>query len=259
MFKDYFYHERIRQTVAIFGSLFTRIHVVRTDSNGKILSTVRVPLAYAPRSKFLARLQQVQDLENDTSIAMKLPRMSFEMVSLAYDSTRQLGKTNSQLVTAKVPAGTKRTKVGQATPYNVVFSLNLIANNQDDALQMVEQILPYFAPQYTVTATPYKDHPSIKEDIPITLQSVSFVNDFDGPQESRQTVQYTLDFEVKINFTGPIDGSASIITKAITDLEFTQGTKYLTITTEADETIMFDSDYGFTTSYDYGEITSDDR
>lgn len=259
MFTDYFYHERIRQTVAIFGSLFTRIHVVRTDSNGKILSTVRVPLAYSPRSKFLARLQQVKDLEKDTSIAMKLPRMSFEMISLVYDSTRQLSKTNTQLKTAKIPSGTKRSKVAQATPYNVIFSLNIIANNQDDGLQIVEQILPYFAPQYTVTATPYKDYPTIKEDIPITLQSVSFINDYDGPQDSKQTVQYTLDFEVKINFTGPIDDKSNIITKAITEVEFSKGDEYLTIITEANDTIMFDSDYGFTTSYDYGEISSDDR
>ena len=83
MFNDYFYHERLRKTVAIFGSLFTKIHVMRTDKNGKVLSTVRVPLAYSPRSKFLLRLQQVGEFGVDDSVAIKLPRMTFEMTSMA--------------------------------------------------------------------------------------------------------------------------------------------------------------------------------
>lgn len=257
MFKDYFYHERIRKTVALFGSLFTRIHVVRSDATGKTLSTVRVPLAYAPRSKFLARLQQVQDLETDQSIAIKLPRMTFEMTSIAYDSTRQLAKTNNTLVTASTVSGTKRAKIQQSTPYIITFSLGIYANNQDDALQIVEQILPYFAPQYTVSIKPYSDYPTIKEDVPITLQSVSFINDFEGAQETRQTVQYTLDFEVKVNFTGPI-GDSNVITKALTEFEFKQGEKFLTIKTEADDTIYYDSDYGFTQTYDFEDIASDD-
>lgn len=108
--------------------------------------------------------------------------------------------------------------------------MNVYTNNQDDALQIVEQIVPYFAPQYTVTIKPYKEHPTIKEDVPITLQSVSFINEFEGQQESRQYVQYVLDFEVKINFTGPIN-EGKVITKAITEFEFEKGTKHLTTTT----------------------------
>lgn len=257
MFNDYFYHERIRKTVALFGSLFTRIHVLRKDANGKVLSTVQVPLSYAPRSKFIARLQQVTDLEKK-SIAIKLPRMTFEMTSIAYDSTRQLAKTNNQLRTSSSSESTKRAKIRQSTPYTITFSLGIYCNNQDDALQIVEQILPYFSPSYTVTIKPYSDYPDIKEDTPITLQSVSFLNEGEGAQETRQTVQYTLDFEVKVNFTGPIN-DGSVITKAITEFEFEKGNKFLTVNTEADPTtILYDSDYGFTETYDYENVSDDD-
>ena len=258
MFNQYFYHERIRKTVALFGSLFTRISVVRKDANGKVMSQVQVPLAYAPRSKFLARLQQVGDLNTDQSVAIKLPRMTFEMTSIAYDSTRQLAKTNNQLRNSSANDGTKRTKIRQSTPYIITFSLGIYCNNQDDALQIVEQILPYFSPTYTVTIKPYSDYPDIKEDTPITLQSVAFLNEFEGAQETRQTVQYTLDFEVKVNFTGPIS-DGSIITKAITEFEFNEGNKFLTVNTEADpNTILYDSDYGFTETYDYENVSDDD-
>jgi hypothetical protein len=257
MFDNYFYHERLRKTVAIFGSLFTKIYVIRTDSNNKVMSTVRVPLAYSPRSKFLARLQQVGEFGKDDSVAIKLPRLSFEMTSIAYDSTRQLAKTNTQLRAATVDDSKQRAKIRQSTPYIVTFSLGVYANNQDDALQIVEQILPYFAPQYTVTMKPYKDYPDVKEDIPITLQSVSFINEGEGLQEQRQTVQYVLDFEVKISFTGPIS-DGEVITKAITEFELNQGTKYSTITTTPTVIPQYDSDYGFTQTYNYEEISSDD-
>ncbi len=258
MFDNYFYHERLRKTVAIFGSLFTKIYVIRTDVNNKVLSTVRVPLSYSPRSKFLVRLQQIGEFGKDDSVAIKLPRMSFEMTSIAYDSTRQLAKTNTQLRTASANDANQRAKIRQSTPYIVTFTLGIYANNQDDALQIVEQILPYFAPQYTVTMKPYKDYPDIKEDIPITLQSVSFINEGEGLQEQRQTVQYVLDFEVKIDFNGPID-DGKVITKAITELQINEGTNYLKTTlTPNPSTIYHDSDFGFFETYDYADISSDD-
>lgn len=258
MLGTYFYHERIRKTVALFGSLFTKIHVMRTTSAGASINQVRVPLSYAPRSKFLARLEQVENLPGDETVAIKLPRMSFEMTAISYDSTRQLSKTNNTLVAGASGTSTGRSKIRQSTPYIINFSLNVYTNNQDDALQIVEQIVPYFAPQYTVTIKPYKEHPSIKEDVPITLQSVSFINEFEGQQESRQYVQYVLDFEVKINFSGPIN-EGKVITKAITEFEFEKGTKHLTTTTTPNpSTIYYDSDYGFTSTYDYADIISDD-
>tara|TARA_B110000858_G_scaffold184492_1_gene225759 strand:- start:801 stop:1583 length:783 start_codon:yes stop_codon:yes gene_type:complete len=258
MLGTYFYHERIRKTVALFGSLFTRIQIQRTTSSGGSYGQVRVPLSYAPRSKFLARIEAAKDLPGDESIAIKLPRMSFEMTAISYDSTRQLSKTNNTLVAGASGTSTGRSKIRQSTPYIINFSLNVYTNNQDDALQIVEQILPYFAPQYTVTIKPYKEHPSIKEDVPITLQSVSFINEFEGQQESRQYVQYVLDFEVKINFTGPID-EGKVITKALTEFEFEKGNKYLTtITTPDPSVIYYDSDFGFSETYDYEDIGSDD-
>ena len=256
MFGGHFYHERVRKTVAVFGSLFTQLYVIRKNSSGASMSQVRVPLSYAPKQKFLDRINQQENLA-DESIALKLPRMSFEMTSIAYDSIRQLAKTNTTLVTSANREGTKRGKIQQSVPYIMTFSLTVYANNQDDALQVVEQILPYFAPQYTVTIKPYADHPTIKEDVPITLQSVSFINEYEGDLATRQIVQYVLDFEVKINFTGPIN-DGKIITAALTEFEFNKGDKYLTIKTAANSTVYYDSDYGFNTTYDFGELKSDD-
>ena len=151
----------------------------------------------------------------------------------------------------------KRAKINTYVPYNITFQLNIYAKTQDDALQIVEQIMPYFAPQYNLTMSPLAAYPGLKEDVPITLQSVSFINEGEGLQEQRQTVQYVLDFEVKISFTGPIS-DGEVITKAITELELNQGTKYSTITTTPTVIPQYDSDYGFTQTYNYEEISSDD-
>lgn len=95
MFGNYFYHERMRRSVAMFGKMFNDVYVLRKDGSGGILSTAKVPLAYAPRSKFLDRIRQQADLNTDQNVAIKLPRMSFEITSIQYDPTRQLQKTNN--------------------------------------------------------------------------------------------------------------------------------------------------------------------
>lgn len=250
MFGTYFYHSRIRKTVAAFGSLFTRVHVLRKDAAGKAMSTVRVPISYGPRSKFLARIQQVETLPGG-GVAIKLPRMSFEMTSLVYDDTIQLPKMNTQLLASTTNDTKKRAKLSTKIPYVVTFSLNIYANNQDDALQIVEQILPYFAPSYSLTMKPYGDYDEVLEDIPVTLQSVSFLNDYEGDQVSRQVVQYVLDFEMKIAFTGPIS-DGTVINKSIVEFELNKDSDAFSIAYTPDpEGIFADSDYGFSEAYTY--------
>ncbi len=253
MFGNYYYHERIRRSVAIFGKLFNDVYVLRKDSTGNVISTVKVPLSYAPKQKYIDRIREQADLAAGQRVALKLPRLSFEIISLNYDPARQLQKTTN--FTQPGTAATSRAKLNVFVPYNISFQLNVYAKTQDDALQIVEQILPYFSPQYNLTIKPLASYPNVKEDVPITLTGVDFADDYEGDVASRRTIIYTLTFEMKINFYGPIADS-NVITRAIPKIDIdTQGladSDYLTITvTPTPAGVSADSDYGFLEVYDY--------
>jgi len=210
MFGTHFYHKKVRTCVSIFGKLFNNIYVVRPNSQ------VKVPLSYAPKQKYLERVRENADLSVDTQVAIKLPRMSFEITSFAYDAQRQLTKVSNFNTIGT--ANTNRQKFYSPVPYSINFQLNVYAKTQDDALQIVEQILPTFNPQYTLTIKPFStEYPDFKEDIPIVIQSVSFADDFEGALEQRRTIIYTLDFEMKVSFYGAIN-TGEIIRTAKTNL-----------------------------------------
>lgn len=213
MFGTYFYHQRIRKAVAVFGSLFNNINVVRENSAGDIISQVKVPLSYAPKRDFLARIDAMQNGEQaEFQVALKLPRMSFEITSMNYDATRQLPKMN-KCVTFPDNFSGRAQEVYTPVPYTVGFQLSIYAKSQDDALQIVEQILPYFTPQYTVTVKPLADFDT-KEDTPITLTAITFSDDYEGLLEARRTIVYTLDFEMKLSLFKNVSSSSSVITQA---------------------------------------------
>tara|TARA_B000000609_G_C24173848_1_gene352327 strand:- start:1149 stop:2009 length:861 start_codon:yes stop_codon:yes gene_type:complete len=217
---EYFYHQKIRKAVAMFGTMFNNINIVRRNASGATVSQIRVPLAYAPREKYLARIQSDPDLRRDQKIALKLPRLSFEITSIQYDPNRKVPKLNKfSVAKAGQTNSGLRGQLYSPVPYIISFQLNAFTKNQDDALQIVEQIIPYFSPQYTLTIKPFEDYPSIKEDVPITIQSVNFQDDFEGPLEQRRTIIYTLDFTMNINFYGPIRENA-LINRAIANVEF---------------------------------------
>jgi len=216
MFGTHFYHQKVRKCVAMFGTLFNNIYVLRKNSAGAVISQVKVPLSYAPKEKYLERIRANPDLQENSQVAIKLPRMSFEITSFAYDPQRQLTKVSNFNTTGS--AITNRQKFYSPVPYIINFQLNMYAKSQDDALQMVEQILPTFNPQYTLTIKPFStEYPDMKEDITIIIQSVSFADDFEGAVEQRRTIIYTLDFEMKVQFYGAIANS-EIIRTANTDL-----------------------------------------
>lgn len=252
MFGTHFYHQRIRRSVAVFGSLFNNIYVVRKDGNNQVTSQVKVPLSYGPKRKFLERIREQENLDGDTSVAIKLPRMSFEIIAFDYDATRQLSKTNNFNLASTL--NTARNKFYAPTPYNINFQLNIMAKNQDDALQIVEQILPYFNPQYSLTIKPLDDFPTIKEDTPILLQGVNFSDDYEGILEQRRTMVYTLDFIMKINMYGPIR-ETEIVRSVETNLGFKQGGladsdvifETVTVTPDPSDAEPGD-DFGFTTT-----------
>ena len=144
----YFYNEILRRTIISFGTLFNAITIKQTNASDDIVNTIRVPLAYGPPQKFLARLEQSPDLNKPT--AMTLPRMSFEFTGLTYDGSRKV--TTTQQYTVKDPNdGSESKKVYMPVPYNMQFELSIMSKLNDDALQIVEQILPYFQPSYNLT------------------------------------------------------------------------------------------------------------
>jgi hypothetical protein len=182
--------------VSVFGSLFNNLEVVKMDSNGKVLQKTKVPLAYGPRQKFLSRTKDL----SDTKIAIKLPRISFEITDMSYDGAARINKTKKFI---KVDPNDKKniTSLGAPVVYKVGFELNIMTKAQDDALQILEQIIPMFQPDYTVTI---KDIPDmdITSDVPIVLNGVTLNDEYEGDFLSRRTVVYTLTFETRIKYYG---------------------------------------------------------
>lgn len=214
MFGDHFYHERIRKAVAVFGSLFNNIKVVRKDASGNTLSQIKVPLSYSPKRDFLARIDAMQNGEDvERQIALKLPRMGFEILAMSYDPTRQMPKMNNCVAYPSSFDGTG-SKLYSPVPYTVSFQLNVFAKSQDDALQIVEQILPYFTPHYTVGVKPLAGFSGVVEDTPITLTGITFSDDYEAPLENRRTIIYTLDFDMRISLYKDIATGAKIIDEA---------------------------------------------
>ena len=217
MFGTHFYHQRIRKAVAVFGAIFNNLYVLRKNSSGEIISQVKVPLSYAPKRDFIERIAQMNLGEDqERQIAIKLPRMSFEIIGMNYDAQRQLPKMNNCRVAPTSYDGTSD-KLYTPVPYAIQFQLSVYARSQDDSLQIVEQILPYFTPQYTVTVNPLDDY-DVKEDTPITLTGITFSDDYEGPLEARRTIVYTLDFEMKVSLYKKISESSKVIGRADVDL-----------------------------------------
>ena len=213
MLGTYYYHEIVRKTIISFGTLFNDIHVRHQDKSGNDISDLKVPLAYGPVQKFLARLEQQAELNK--AVQINLPRMSFEMTSIAYDSTRK----SSLVQTFKTcEDGSKVKKVFMPVPYNIGFQLNILSKLNDDSLQILEQILPVFQPHFNLTID-LVESIGEKRDIPIILESVSFQDDYEGSFDTRRALIHTLNFTAKTYLFGPIaDSSDGLIRKVQVDM-----------------------------------------
>ena len=203
MLGNYYYHEIVRKTIVSFGTLFNQIYIRHDDNAGNTYSELKVPLAYGPSQKFLARLEQQADLNKP--VQTTLPRMSFEMNNISYDSTRKTGVTQ----TFKASDGTNLKKVFMPVPYNIGFELNILTKLNDDALQIIEQILPYFQPSFSLTVDLVKSIGE-KRDIPIVLDSINFQDDYEGDFSTRRALIYTLSFTAKTYLFGPIAESSKV-------------------------------------------------
>ena len=182
-----YYNESIRKLVTAFGALFNSIYIIRKDENQQITEKIRVPLMYGPKEKFIYRLKNESQISDETHVQTTLPLMGFDMTSIMYDVNRKINR-----LTRKVQQG--RSSYSEV-PYNISFGLYVFTRNIDDNLQIVEQILPYFAPEFMISINIDELYPSV--DIPITLNSVAMNEDYEGSYDVRRSVTSMFDFTVK--------------------------------------------------------------
>lgn len=212
-----FYHGTLRKYVTLFGTLFNDIYVNRVDSVHNVTNTIKVPLMYAPREKVLARLDSDPNLQRP--VAMILPRMAFEITTMSYSPTRKLPTINRS---AKVDADPKQLKYQyNPVPYDISFSLYIMVKNQEDGTQILEQILPYFTPEWTATINVLPEM-GYKLDVPTVLLNVTPQDSYEGNFEERRVITWTLDFIMKGYFYGPVRQS-KVITLANTNFFDTSG------------------------------------
>ena len=251
MLGQQFYHESIRKVIIAFGTTFNNIQLVRKDNDGNIKQSMKVPLAYGPRQKWLVRLDENADLSK--TVAITLPRIGFEIQNLSYDPTRKLNRVQK----FKKVKGTNDDRLDSQympVPYNLNIQLYVMAKESDDSLQIIEQILPYFQPDYTLTINDMADM-GIKRDVPIILNSVSYEDNYQGDFETRRALIYTLDFTAKFYLYGPVTSSSVIKTVQVdqyTDLKDNSPKREQRYTvTPSPASADGDDDFGFneTTSF----------
>lgn len=211
MFATPFSHKTIKATILTFGAMFSNIKIQRQNTNGTVGQTIAVPIVYGPKEKILVRLNQDPTLENQ--VLVTLPRMAFEIVGISYDSTRMTNR--NQKITCHKNDGTS-TAVFSPVAYNLNISMHLLTKGSEDALDVMEQILPNFAPEYTATIKTIPDM-NITQDIPFVLNSVSSNDDYEGDFSVRRLVTTTFDFTAKISLYSQA-GAGSIITRTDTSV-----------------------------------------
>src|SRR5210317_1573652 len=267
MFGRYFYNESMRRMTIAFGQIFNNIQIKRTDSSGNVVQSILVPLAYAPKEKFLVRLDQQPNLD-EREMAITLPRMGFEITGISYDASRKLNKIN-KFKTVKTGIDGKVMNYNYTpVPYNISYSLYIFTATAEGGLQIVEQILPYFQPDYTVTINQVPEL-NIKRDVPIVLNNVNYEDSYDGSFTTRRAVVYTLGFTAKTYLFGPAS-TQKVVKTVQSDLHTnTTGTENREVRIEITPnptTADADDDFGFTTTItdfsdgkNYNPVTDSDE
>jgi len=227
MLDQRFYWGTIRKAIVAFGNMFNNITIQRIDADGNVVQLQKVPLSYSPKQKFLTKIRQLPNVDTQ-NVQVLLPRMGFEMISLDYDPNRKISPIQqSRTINSSTAANAQYAP----TPYNINVILYVYAKNQDDALQVVEQILPYFNPDYnlTIKAVPQLN---IKNDLPIILSSIGFEDDYEGDLTTRRSIIWTLSFVMKLNFYGPVSKQGIIkktTSNIFNDAELTSQQQIITV------------------------------
>ena len=247
MLGQYFYNETIRNTIIAFGSLFNDIYCERKDAAGVAIQTLKVPLAYGPKQKFIIRLEGDPGL--DQKVAITLPRIGFEINGLDYAPERKLNRIMKK---RKVQGATDDKLKSMMTqyspvPYNIGFELFVMARNSDDGIQIVEQILPFFQPEYTVTIKEVPEMDVVR-DVPIVLTSIGYEDTYTGSFTERRAIIYTFNFVAKAYVYGPV-ATSQPITKAeatiYADLQDKAPPRVARVTEQAIGTPDADDNFGF--------------
>ena len=255
MFGTYFYNESMRRMTIGFGQIFNNIQIKRKDSTGKVVQTIRVPLAYGPKEKFLVRLDQQSSL-NNREFAITLPRMGFEINGISYDPTRKLTRIQKfKSVKADVDGKTLFYNY-TPVPYNISYNLYSFTASAEAGLQIIEQILPFFQPDFTVTVNAIPSM-NIKRDIPIVLNTVNYEDTYSGDFTTRRAVIYTLNFTAKTYLFGPASQQKvvkSVQTDQYSDTDTVdKARESRIIVVPSPTTADADDDFGFTTTIDFFE------
>ena len=203
MFGTHFYHETVKRSVSIFGTLFNNITIKKTKSDGTVLSQQIVPISYGPKQKWLERLSEESELSDGNRSAISLPRMAFQIAGFEYDATRQQNKLIRASKSTLESGDVKRSFQYAPAPYTIKFTLSILAKQANDGLQIIEQILQYFQPEYNVTMK-MVDSMSEVRDVPIILNSVAMEDTYEGGFNERRVIEHTLEFSMKIYFFGPV-------------------------------------------------------
>ena len=251
MLGQYWYHGLVRKYVAVFGTIFNDISIQRKNSSGNVTETIKVPLAYGPKQKFLVRISADERL--DKKVGMQLPRMGFDLTSMSYSPERMLHPLHNRTSRFKGETGVVKSPV----PYDFAFALNIFVKNADDGTQIIEQILPFFQPDFTVTINALPTM-GIKIDLPIVLGGVNVEDSYEGDFLSRRALIWTLDFTVKgylypnIKGAGFGDGSDNESTKLIqTSIVNFHVIPHTVVASIDPEFIVLESDNVFATQRDY--------
>lgn len=231
MLQQKFYHSSIRKAIIAFGNFFNNIHIDRFNSSGQVVQTLKVPLSYAPRQKFLARISAEPDPQHQ-NFQVLVPRMAFEMMGIEYDPARRVSlvQKNRALNSSTTTLNTQYAP----SPYNILVALYAYTKNQDDGLQIIEQILPYFNPDYNLNlkAIPTMN---IVNDLPIVLNGITYEDDYENSFQQRRSIIWTLNFTLKMNFFGPISQTGIIrtsIANTFNDNELTQRIQNYTVSVD---------------------------
>jgi hypothetical protein len=199
-----FYHGVVRKCIIGFGRLFSNIKIQRKEDdpvNGPTIQTLQVPLSYAPKEKWLVRIDEDPTLENHVSTS--LPRLYFEIIAYTYDSLRKINRMQQLKNTCVGGESDSASFVRTPVPYNIDMSLYIITKTQEDALQIIEQILPWFTPEYTMTINAIDDM-GVKLDVPVVLNSVIVSDEYEGDFQTRRFVIHTINFQMKVSMFGPV-------------------------------------------------------
>lgn len=242
MFGRTWQHDVLRKYVILFGTLFNDIYINRDNSSGEYVQNFRVPLSYGPKEKFLARLDGDPTLGN--KIAITLPRISFEMLALEYDPTRKLNTLN-RLTKQRADAGTddEVTYQYQPVPYDIIFQMSCMTKNAEDGTRIIEQILPYFTPDFTVSLN-LVDEVDEPRDVPLILTGVTVEDSYEGTFDQRRAIIWTLNFTMKGWLYGPSKNS-KLIKNALTTFRLTD-TPATSTTSNTANTIVVSTRPGLT-------------